>query len=78
MNVKIKHVYGGTEAAAANFMLQNPNVPDGDNGSVITATIRNAPSHQAAVFAANQSIFWQKLTSVDYSQLGLGRLIQSS
>lgn len=77
MNVKIKHVYGGTnENAAMNYALQNPNMADGDDGRVITATIFNAPSAEAAITAANSSVFVGKLKSVDFSQLGPGKIVR--
>ena len=75
MNVKIKHVYGETEDAAMRYSAQNPLAPDGDDGRVVTATVRNAPSVQAAIKAANDSVFVGKLHSVDYAVLGSGRIV---
>jgi len=76
MDVKIKHVYGDSEDAAQAYYPQHPRAKDGDDGRVITATIRNAPSVADAVRAANESIFVSRLHSCDYSELGAGRIVR--
>lgn len=76
MDAKIKHVYGRTEDAAICYSPQNPTMPDGDDGIVITATIFNAPSLAAALIAANATAFWPKLVSCDFADLGSGKIIK--
>ncbi len=77
MNVKVKHVFGDTEIAAGQYSPQHPYVADGNDGRVITATIRNAPSVTLALMAANNVIFLQGLRSVDFSDLRPGALIRT-
>ena len=75
MDVKIKHNYSNA-ASALNFSLQNPGVPDGDNGRVITATVYDAPKHFLALFNANRTVFVNGLHSCSYADLGLGKIIR--
>jgi hypothetical protein len=76
MNIKIKHVYNRATNTSMYYSLQHPSMADGDDGSVITATIRNAPSPEDALHQVNKTTFVGKLHSCDYNELGPGRIVK--